>query len=111
MIKKVKKFFDREQNLLIHIIATILVIIFGLLFKINSIEWLFVILMIAIVICAELINSSIELCVDMYTKEYHPLAKIAKDVAASAVVLSAITALCVGLYIFLPKIINIISKF
>lgn len=110
MLKKLKKFFDREQNLLIHIISSILVIIFSILFKISSMEWILVILMIVFVITTELINSAIELVVDLYTTKFHPLAMVAKDVAAGAVVLSAITAFIVGMYVFLPKVIQIITK-
>ncbi len=102
---KIKKFFNREQNLLIHIIATILVTIFGIIFRLKLYEWLLVYMMVALVIVSELVNSSIELVVDLYTSKFDPLAMVAKDVAASAVVTSAFTALCVGLYIFLPKII------
>lgn len=104
-MKKIINFFNREQNLLIHIIATILVTIFGIIFKISEKEWLIVYLLCAFVISTELVNSSIELAVDIITDKYHPLAKIAKDVAAAAVVTAAFTALCIGLYIFLPKII------
>lgn len=102
---KIKKFFNREQNLLIHIIATILVTIFGIIFHLKLYEWLLIYMMVALVITSELINSAIELVVDLYTSKFNPLAMVAKDVAASAVVISAFTALSVGLYIFLPKII------
>ena len=66
-------------------------------------------MMVALVITSELVNSSIELTVDLYTKEFNPLAMVAKDVASSAVLVSAITALSVGLYVFLPKIIELIN--
>lgn len=104
---KIKKFFNREQNLLIHIIATILVTILGIIFHLKLYEWLLVYMMVALVITSELINSAIELVVDLYTSKFNPLAMVAKDVAAAAVVISAFTALCVGLYIFLPKIITL----
>ena len=104
---KIKKFFNREQNLLIHIISTILVTIFGIIFHLKLYEWLLVYMMVALVITSELINSAIELVVDLYTSKFNPLAMVAKDVAAAAVVTSAFTALCVGLYIFLPKIITL----
>ena len=103
-MKKIKKFFDREQNLLIHIIATILVTIFGIIFNLKAYEWLLVYSMVTLVITSELINSAIELTVDLYTSHFNPLAMVAKDVA---VVTSAFTALCVGLYVFLPKFINL----
>lgn len=102
---KIREFFDREQNLLIHIIATICVVIAGIIFKLNLTEWALVLTMVTFVITSELVNSAIELVVDLYTSKFHPLAMVAKDVAAGAVVISAFTALCVGLYVFLPKII------
>ena len=104
-MKKIRRFFDREQNLLIHIIATICVTITGIVMHISFNEWILIYSMIAFVITSELVNSSIELVVDLITDEYHPLAKIAKDVSAGAVLVSAICALTVGLYIFIPKII------
>lgn len=110
-MNKVKEFFDREQNLLIHIIVSIFVTIFGVIFKLNISEWILIYSMIGFVITSELINSSIELAVDLYTKEFHPLAMIAKDTAAAAVVISAFTASLVGIYIFLPKIIEIIVNY
>lgn len=108
-MKKIRMFFDREQNLLIHIIATILVTIFGIIFKLQLYEWLLVYTMIAFVITSELINSAIELVVDLYTTKFNPLAMVAKDVAAGAVVISAFTAICVGMYVFLPKILELIK--
>lgn len=108
-MKKIISFFNREQNLLIHIIATIVVTIFGKVLNLSLIEWLLIYSMVALVITSELINSAIELTVDLYTKKFNPLAMVAKDVAAGAVVISAITAICVGLYVFLPKIVNLIN--
>lgn len=107
-MKKIRRFFDREQNLLIHIIATICVTISGIILHISFNEWLLVYFLVAFVITSELINSSIELAVDLVTEEYHPLAKVAKDVSAGAVLISAMCALLVGLYIFVPKIIYLI---
>lgn len=107
-MKNIKKFFEREQNLLVHITMTILVTIFGIIFNLQPYEWLLVCLMVAFVISSELVNSSIELVVDLYTDEFNPLAMVAKDVAAAAVLVSAFTALCVGMYIFIPKIIGLL---
>ncbi len=108
-MNKLKEFFNREQNILIHLIATSLVIILGLIFKIALYEWLLVLAMIAFVITSELVNSAIELVVDLYTSKFNPLAMVAKDVAAGAVLISAITAASVGTYVFLPKILSIIK--
>ena len=108
MMKKLRKFFDREQNLLIHIIATIVVITLSIIFNLNQLEWIFIIGAIGLVITSELINSAIELTVDIYTSKFHPLAKIAKDTAAAAVVISAFTAIVIGIYIFGPRLFELI---
>lgn len=106
-MRKIRKFFDREQNLLIHIIATIIVTVLGIIFKLQVIEWIMIYFAVCLVITSELLNSSIELTVDLYTKEFNPLAMIAKDTAASAVVISALTAAMIGVCVFLPKIISV----
>lgn len=108
-MNKIKEFFNREQNLLIHIIATIIVVIFGIVFSLKLEEWIVIILMIGLVVASELFNSAIELTVDMYTTKFNSLAMVAKDTAAAAVVISAFTAACVGIYIFLPKFIEILK--
>ena len=108
-MKKIKSFFDREQNLLVHISATIIAIILGAILKISAVEWLLVFIAVAFVITSELLNSSIELTVDLYTKKFNPLAMVAKDTSAAAVLVSAIVAASIGIYIFLPKIIVIIK--
>ena len=105
-MKKIKKFFDREQNLLINIIATIIVTCLGIIFNINKMEWIMVYFAVFLVISSELLNSSIELTVDLYTKEFNPLAMVAKDTAASAVTISALIAIIIGIYVFLPKTIS-----
>src|SRR5574344_827164 len=108
-MKRIKKFFDREQNLLVHIIATIIVTILGIITNLSLEQWILIYSMVAFVITSELINSSIELVVDLYTKKFHPLAMVAKDVAAGAVLVSAITAAVIGICVFLPKIMVIIK--
>ncbi len=97
--------FKYEQNMTAHIIATVLVIIFGIFFKLNLMEWLIIVLVIGLVVATELINTSIEAAIDLTCKEINPLAKIAKDTAAAAVLVFALTAVAVALIIFIPKII------
>ena len=110
MLKKIKKFFDREQNLLIHIIASLCVLCLGIYFNVNSVEWFLLLLVIILVISSELLNSSIELAVDTYTSKYNALARVANDSAAAAVLVSAIFALIIGLSIYLPTIIVLIKN-
>ena len=103
-IDGLKYAFKYEQNLTVHIVATILVIVFGILFNISSFEWLLIFLCIGLVIATELLNTSIEATIDLISPNKHPLAKVAKDTAAAAVLVFAITAIIVGFIIFIPKI-------
>ena len=101
--------FKYEQNILVHSLATILVIIAGIFFKISLMEWLIITLIIGLVIATELINTSIEATIDLITQETHPLAKIAKDTAAAAVLIFGLAAIIIALIIFLPKILILIG--
>lgn len=96
-----------EQNMKIHFIFMILVIIFGIMLKISKIEWIICIILFGFVISMELINTAIENIVDMITLEKNPKAKIIKDVAAGAVLVTAISSAIIGLIIFVPKIISL----
>ena len=106
-VKGLKYAYRNEQNLAFDVGMSLLVIIAGILFKISISEWALLALTIGIVLSLELVNSSIEAVVDLVTEEYHPLAKVAKDTSAAAVLVSAVASVVVGLIIFLPKIINI----
>lgn len=94
-----------EKNMKIHITIMILVIIFGIILKIDKIEWIICTILFGFVISLELVNTAIENTVDLVTLEKMPKAKIAKDVAAGAVLIAAITSAIIGLIIFVPKII------
>lgn len=97
-----------EQNLKIHILIMILVIIAGFTLKLSPMEWIICIILFGFVIALELINTAIELTVDLAMPEIHPKAKAAKDIAAAAVLISATCSVIIGLIIFLPKIINLL---
>jgi undecaprenol kinase len=94
----------KERNVQIHLIISVIVILFGFVFSINKYEWIAIILAIGGMVSMEMMNTAIERTVDMYTKEYHPLAKQAKDIAAGAVLVFAIASVMIGLIIFLPRI-------
>jgi diacylglycerol kinase len=98
-----------EKNALIHLIATIVAISISLLLKISEFEWLFIILAIAMVWITELINTAIEKLTDLVQPEIDPNVKIIKDLAASAVLISAVFSIIVATIIFLPKIILILN--
>ena len=97
-----------EHNMIIIIVCAILAIFAGILFKISSTEWLFVILIIGMVIASELINTAIEATIDLVTLEKHPLAKIAKDTASSATLVFSIVAFIGSILLFVPKLLEII---
>ena len=104
----IKTAFKEEQNLKIHVIIMIIVVIFGALLKISKIEWIICIILFGLVLGAEMINTAIENTVDLITEEINPKAKVAKDVAAGAVLVSAVCSVIIGFIIFMPKILNII---
>jgi undecaprenol kinase len=94
----------RERNVQIHVAISVIVTISGFFFSINKYEWIAIILCIGGMISLEMMNTAIERTVDMYTEDFHPLAKQAKDIAAGAVLVFAIASVIIGLIIFLPKI-------
>ncbi len=93
-----------EPNLRIHLLFAVIVISLGLVLKLKALEFAIIILTISLVITLELINTMLEALVDLVSPEIRPAAKLAKDVAASAVLVSAITSIIVGLLIFLPRL-------
>lgn len=101
--------FKTERNMKIHILVMILVIIAGIIFKLSLLDWIILVIMFGLVISAELFNTAIETTIDMITKEKNEKAKIAKDVAAGAVLVLAIVSVIVGLIIFIPKILSFIK--
>lgn len=101
----IKTTFQTEKNMKIHIAIMIFVIILGFLLKISSLEWIACLILFALVISAEMFNTVIETTVDLITKEKNELAKKAKDIAAGAVLVTAIFSAIIGLIIFVPKII------
>jgi diacylglycerol kinase len=97
-----------QPNFRFDLLATIIVVILGVYFSISSIEWLVLVFAINMVLVAEMINTAIESMVDLITLEKRADAKIAKDVSAGMVLISAILAVFVALIIFLPKILTVI---
>lgn len=100
--------FHYEQSMFIHVLVTILVIICGIVVKLNTQEWLLCIILIGLVIATELINTAIEAVVDLACPKIHPLAKTAKDTASAAVFVFAITAVVCGLLIFIPNLLELL---
>lgn len=99
--------FIRDQNLRIHFFVAIIVIIASIFFKVNTFEMGILGIMILLVMVTEMINTAIERMVDLIVKEHREDAKIAKDVAAGMVFLTATGSLIVGFLIFLPHILKL----
>lgn len=98
--KGLKFAIDNERNMRIHLIASLFVVQFGFLYDLKTYQWIYISIVIGLVITAELVNTAIEALVNMQTQSYTPLAKIAKDVAAGAVVVMALVAIIVALITF-----------
>jgi len=95
--------FRYENNARIHLMACLLVIAAAVFFDISAIEWMVIIVQIALVWAAEAFNTSLEKLADLVSPDYHPIIKIVKDTAAAAVLILAISAVIVGAIIFIPK--------
>jgi diacylglycerol kinase len=93
-----------QQNAWIHLVATLVVILLGILFDLHAIEWAVLAVAIGLVWTAEFVNTALEAVVDLASPEQHPLARVGKDVGAAAVLISAAIAFIVGLLIFLPPL-------
>jgi diacylglycerol kinase (ATP) len=100
---------NHDQNLVIHFIAALFVILASIFFRINAFEMGILGIMILLVIVTEMINSTMEKMVDLITKEHRVEAKIAKDVSAGMVLITAIGSLVVGFLIFMPHILKLIK--
>ena len=96
-----------QRNMRIHILGAVAVLLACFFFDLTKIEFLIIAITITMVITAELINTAIEAAVDLNTNYYHPLAKVAKNTAAGAVLVTAINAVLVGYIIFWDKFSDI----
>ena len=98
-----------EKNFKREIALGIIALILSYILKIDKIEFIIVLTMICLVLTTEIINTAIERAVDLVTKEYHELARIAKDVSAGSVLVTSTFALIIGIIIFMPKIITLLG--
>ena len=99
-----------QRNARVHAVIATLAILLGILLRISAVEFAMIFVAITGVFIAEMFNTVFELCVDLASPTYHPLAKIAKDVAAGAVLLSAMLSVVIGLFIFGPHLWRIIFR-
>lgn len=95
-----------QHNARIHLVATILVIAAAFYFQLAAAEWILLLIVVGMVWAAEAINTALELTIDLVSPKKHPLAGHAKDVAAAAVLITAVIAALVGVILFAPHVIN-----
>ncbi|WP_350342485.1 diacylglycerol kinase family protein [Proteinivorax tanatarense] len=98
-----------QRNMRIHLLVTIIVVLLGTYLSLSTTEWAVILFSIALVISMELLNTAIEKTIDLVTSEYHEFAKIAKNVAAAAVLISAFNAIVVGLLVFYDKLNKLVK--
>jgi diacylglycerol kinase (ATP) len=97
--------FEEERNLKVHLVIGFMVVGAGFYFDITETEWYVILLCISMVIGTELINSALENLVDLASKDFHPLAGKAKDIAAGAVLFVSVISLIIGILIFRKYIV------
>ena len=95
-----------QRNMRVHLLAASAAVAAGLALRISAVDWGCVLSAIGLVLTAETLNTVVEALVDLCTDEFHPLAKIAKDTAAGAVLISSAAAVGVGLAVFLPRLVS-----
>lgn len=105
----IKDLIKSEQNARIHLIVSSLVVVAGFALKLSTLEWCVVTVCIGLVFSAEAFNTVIEKLVDHLFPEKHETARMAKDVAAGAVLFTAIASALCGVLIFAPKLLALFN--
>jgi diacylglycerol kinase len=105
----IKTSLVRERNFRIQVTIGILILPLGVALKISVFEWIELIIVAALVIILELINTALESIVDLVSPEVKESAKIAKDTSAAAVLVAAMASVAVGVLIFLPKLLTLFA--
>ncbi len=112
-IEGLKHSLRTQRNMRIHLAAGIVVITLGMVLSLDRIDFILLLSAVTLVLVAEMFNTAIELAVDIFTKEFHHMAKMAKDIAAGCVFITAVYAVIVGYLIFFKtaKVIDISDVF
>ena len=106
----IKYCLANEQNFKLHLAAGSAAIVLAFFLKCTVVEWMIILLCIALVICLEMLNSAMEKFCDMKLKDFHPEIRFIKDIAAGAVLIAAAIAVVCGGIIFLPKLLQLFSR-
>jgi diacylglycerol kinase len=102
--------FRTQRNARIESVIGLIVCALAWWLKVSRVEWAILVVMIAIVLILEGLNTAIEAAVDLASPEFHPLAKVAKDVTAGMVLIAAVTSIIVGLLILGPPLAAQLSR-
>ncbi len=97
--------FSSQRNFRIHVGFAVAALVLGGSLGLSALEWLVLAMTIALVLSAEMVNTSLEALVDLVSPEVHDKARVAKDVAAGAVLLMALLSIIVGFVLFVPKLL------
>lgn len=99
--------FRTQVNMRFHVFVGIIVVAAGFYFQLSLAEWAIIAIAIGLVLSSELFNTAIEALTDLATQDVHPLAKVAKDCAAGAVLICALLAVILGGIVFIPHILQL----
>lgn len=98
--------FKSELNMKVHSVLAVIVLAAAALFRLPPASWILLLLAITLVLTAELLNTAIEATVDLVSPDLHPMAKVAKDTAAGAVLLTVVFAIIIGIYVFYGPVMD-----
>ena len=101
--------FREGRNFKVQLCFAVLAVVLGIALQIDPTEWAAVAICIGVVLGGECVNTSIEAIVDLASPDYHELAKRAKDCAAGGVLVCSIASVAVAAFVFLPRIVQILS--
>lgn len=99
-----------QRNMRVHLALGVLAVALGIYLRISPIEWGLVFVAITLVLVSEMMNTVVEAIVDLASPHYSPLAKVAKDAAAGAVLLNALLSLVIGLFVFVPHLWPLVAR-
>jgi len=94
--------FRTQKHMRFHFLMATVIVLLGALMRLPREQWFLLYFAMALVFLTEMLNTAIEACVDLITDSYHPLAKIAKDIAAGAVLVATVLAVIVAVLVFFP---------
>jgi diacylglycerol kinase len=101
--------YKTQPNFWFHTLSAAVTIFLGFFLHVSETEWLALVFAIGFVVVSEAWNTAVEFDIDLTSPQMHPFARDTKDVAAAAVLISALTSIIIGLIIFLPKILALLK--